>query len=177
VTTPTILIISCSLANESRSRTVGKLIFDRIKKVGAVVDWVDLAHVTLPLCDGDSALEEPHALALLEKIKQAHGIVLCSPIYNYDVNAVAKNLIELTGDAWIGKVVGLAYASGGIRSYLAGMGIIQSLLVDFRCIIYPRFVHATADSFEGRDLTDEEVLERINEFAAGFTTLVSRLTG
>ena len=48
-----------------------------------------------------------------ELVAAARCVLLAAPVYNYDVNAAAKNLVELTGRAWEGKVVGLLLSAGG----------------------------------------------------------------
>ena len=93
-------------------------------------------------------------------------MLLASPVYNYDVNAVAKNAIELTGRAWTGKVVGIMLAAGGQGSYMSAMGVANSLMLDFRCIIVPRFIYATGESFEGSRLADESIQQRVEQLVA-----------
>ena len=46
-------------------------------------------------------------------IEAARVIIVATPIYNYDANAAAKNLVELTGSAWEDKTVGFLCAAGG----------------------------------------------------------------
>jgi FMN reductase len=87
------------------------------------------------------------------------------PIYNYDVNAAAKNLVELTGRSWTDKVVGFLCAAGGRSSYMAVMGVANSLMLDFRCLIIPRFVYADGSAFAGDGISDEKVQERVQELA------------
>ena len=48
-----------------------------------------------PFCDGGSARHD--AAKLAEKIAAAKGIIVATPLYNYTVNSVFKNLMELTG--------------------------------------------------------------------------------
>ena len=45
------------------------------------------------------------------------------------------------------------------------MAFANSLMLDFRCLIVPRFVYATGDSFDGDELTDKKVIKRIEELA------------
>ena len=52
-------------------------------------------------------------------------------------------------------------AAGGQGSYMSGMGLANSLMLDFRCIIVPRFIYATGDAFEGDHLADEEIQDRV----------------
>ena len=75
--------------------------------------------------------------------------MIATPIYNYNVSSSAKNLVELTGKAWTDKVVGFLCAAGGRGSYMGCMGLANSLMLDFRSLILPRFVYATGDPFAG----------------------------
>jgi len=92
--------------------------------------------------------------------------MLATPVYNYDVSAAAKNMVELTGSAWEDKVVGFLCAAGGMGSYMSVMSFANSLMLDFRCLIIPRFVYATGDSFTGDKVTDTKVAKRIGHVAA-----------
>jgi hypothetical protein len=45
------------------------------------------------------------------------------------------------------------------------MAYANSLMLDFRCVIIPRFVFATSDSFEGENISDKKVVRRIEMLA------------
>ena len=117
----------------------------------------------MPLCDGDLVYEKTEVIELKDTIKQTEGILLAVPIYNFSGNAAAKNLIELTGNAWSNKVVGFLCAAGGKGSYMSVMTLANSLMLDFRCLIIPRFVYATGDSFRDETVSDPQVKERVHE--------------
>ena len=117
------------------------------------------------MCDGDSTYKNSKVKELREKIQNAKGILFAVPIYNYDVNAAAKNLIELTGDAWTNKVVGFLCAAGGKGSYMSVMSLANSLMLDFRCLIIPRFVYSTSEDFEEGEVIDPKVGNRVSELA------------
>ena len=68
--------------------------------------FIDLQNIELPICDGDKCYENPIVDELKGYIENSSSIILASPIYNYDLNSVAKNLIELTGKSWTDKLVG-----------------------------------------------------------------------
>lgn len=156
-----ILVISSSLHPDSRSRILAHASIKRLSASGAQSQLFDLAQSPLPACDGASAYGDPNVQALGTLIQRADAILLASPVYNYDVNSAAKNAVELTGQAWTGKIVGMMLAAGGQGSYMSAMGLANSLMLDFRCIIVPRFIYATGDAFEGNSLADEEMQERI----------------
>ncbi len=72
--------------------------------------------------------------------------MLASPIYNYDVNAALKNAIELAGRKMEDKLLGfLCTAGGGAMSYMSVMPLANSLMLDFRTIVLPRFVNAAPE--------------------------------
>ena len=89
------LVISSSLNPQSRSRLLALIAFKTLKNTDVSVDWLDLADHSIPLCDGDSTYKNSKVKELREKIQNAKGILFAVPIYNYDVNAAAKNLIKL----------------------------------------------------------------------------------
>lgn len=156
-----ILVISSSLHPNSRSRILARAGVDRLKVLGREVELFDLSESDLPLCDGSTAYADPNAKRLGELVESADAILLASPVYNYDVNAAAKNAVELTGRAWTGKVVGMMLAAGGHSSYMSAMGLANSLMLDFRCLVVPRFIYATGDCFEGDRLADEVIQDRV----------------
>ena len=79
------------------------------------------------------------------------------------MNAVAKNLVELTGRNWADTVVGFLCSAGGKGSYMAPMGLANSLMLDFHCLILPRFVYAEEEAVVEGSIQDEEILRRIDE--------------
>lgn len=156
------LIVSCSLNPDSRSRIVAQHASDRLTEQSFAHDFVDLRDVQLPFCDASSCYSAPQVGEMNEKIKAADGILVATPIYNYNVNSSLKNLIELTGQSWTGKIVGFICAAGGRSSYMSIMGIANSLMCDFRTWIVPRFVYVTGEHFEGIQLTDEDAQRRVD---------------
>ena len=159
----TFLVISSSLNPKSRSRLLAQVAFKSLEQLKASVEWLDLAEHSIPLCDGDLAYKNSEVKKLGDKIQAARGILLAVPIYNYDTNAAAKNLIELTGEAWSNKVVGFLCAAGGRGSYMSIMSLANSLMLDFRCLIIPRFVYSTGEAFKEGKIADPEVKDRIIE--------------
>ncbi len=167
------LIISSSLNPGSRSRIMAKAALSGLD--GA--DWVDLAEHELPLCDGGAAYGHENVALLAQKISSAKGILVATPVYNYDVNAALKNLIELTGRHWTGKVVGFLCAAGGGSSYMSIMPLANSLMLDFRCVIIPRFVYATGRHFEGPEIADADLTHRIRSLTEDLTAFAGALEG
>lgn len=165
------LVISSSLHPDSRSRILAQACCERLQALDREYEIFDLSDRPLPPCDGASAYSDPSVRELARLVEQSEAVLLASPVYNYDVNAAAKNAVELTGRAWTGKVVGLMLAAGGQGSYMSAMGLANSLMLDFRCLIIPRFIYATGESFEGDHLADENIQQRVDRLVQETTQI------
>ena len=163
------LIISCSLHPVSRSR----ILSHELKAMLSSAQLIDLQEWELPFCDGTTCYENDQVGKLKEQIEQADAVVFAFPVYNYGSNSVLKNLIELVGKSLSHKVVGFLCAAGGKSSYLAPLSIANSLMVDFRCVILPRYVYATAADFnkERTVLENEDIRARLEQFKQDFVKL------
>ena len=70
--------------------------------------------------------------------------------------------MELTGRAWTNKIVGFILAAGGKGSYMSALPFMNSLMLDFRCLIIPRFVYAEGSLFDEMEMKNE-LKERLEE--------------
>jgi len=139
--------------------------FAHLQRQKVNCDWIDISAMDLPLCDADKCYGMPGSKKLSAAIEAADGILVAAPVYNYDVAAAAKNMIELTGSAWENKIVGFLCAAGGASSYMSVMAYANSLMLDFRCVILPRFVFATGEAFDGDKIVDKNIVTRIENMA------------
>lgn len=156
-------VFSTSLNPESRSRLLARFAVENLRGQGIEPVFYDLQDVQLPVCDGAACYADPEVQKLSNIVTESKGILIASPVYNYDVNAAAKNIVELTGQAWRDKVVGFLLSAGGNGSYMSVMGLANSLMLDFRSLILPRFVYATPASFSNDAIQDSQITERIAE--------------
>lgn len=154
--------MSSSLRAGSLSRQLGVALAHAL---GTAAEHVDLREFPLPLCDGEEAYGDPNVAKLSAKISAARVVLVSTPVYNYAANAAVKNLVELTGSAWEDKIVGFACAAGGQASYMSIMGLANSLMLDFRCIMIPRFVYATGADFTSSGTPDAELSRRLDQLA------------
>jgi len=171
------LVVSASGNPGSNSRRMARVAFELLGKAEPECEWIDLRELDLPVCDADKCYGMPGAQKLSTAIKAADGIIVAAPVYNYDVSASAKNMIELTGSAWEDKVVGFLCAAGGMSSYMSVMSYANSLMLDFRCVIIPRFVYATGSAFEGDAVKDAKIAERIEQVVAELVRFTNALRG
>ncbi len=159
------LILSCSLNPESRSRILAGMVHEHLAGRPGGAEYVDLQDYNLPLSDAGDCYRHPEVLELTPKVREAKGIIIATAIYNYGVNSATKNLLELTGKAWQGKVVGFICAAGGHGSYMSLMPFANSLMLDYRCHIIPRFVYAAPAHIDESTFGDEALNHRIEELA------------
>ena len=108
-------------------------------------------------------LDLREAPELAAPLQQATHVLFAVPVYNFDVNAAAKQVIENHGGALEGKTVGFLCQAGGQRSYMSILSFANSLMLDFRCWIVPRFVYATGNDFDSDDQLSETIRGRITE--------------
>ncbi len=169
------LVLSTSLNPQSRSRALAQRAAGALAARGQACEWIDLRDHPLPTCDGGSCYGDPRVRQLAERIAVAQGILLASPIYNYDMGSAAKNLIEVTGKAWNEKIVGFLASAGGQGSWMSVMGMANSLMLDFRCLIIPRFVYATEAMMPEEAPLDELLAERVERLVGELIRLCEAL--
>jgi len=174
---PKYLVVSTSGNTISNSRKMGRVAHRYLTDAKVDCAWLDLKDLDLPLCDADVCYGEPGAQQLSRAIKAADGILVAAPVYNYDVSAAAKNMIELSGSAWKDKIVGFLCAAGAIASYMSVMAYANSLMLDFRCVIIPRFVFATGNDFSDEEIIEPRIVQRVEQVAAELLRFTEALRG
>jgi FMN reductase len=89
-----ILVISTSLKPASRSRVLAREAHRVARDLGPS-EFVDLRDHPLPFADG-ATFGQPAVENLSAAIRGASAILLAAPVYNFNLNAAAKNLIKHT---------------------------------------------------------------------------------
>lgn len=160
-----IAIVSCSLNPGSRSRVLARAAEAHLRGKGVEADFIDLQEQDLPMAGPPGHWDLPQVEALEQRLSAADGILMAVPVYTYNVNAAAKNLAELCGKAFENKGVGFLCSAGGNASYMSVMGFANSLMLDFRSVIVPRFVYALRDAVQGGRIQDPAVEGRVHQLA------------
>ena len=172
----TILVIGCSLNPESNSQILARQAVREIQTLGADCRLIDLRDQRLSFCDGATVDDLVGPLA--QAVRDADGIVMAVPIYNYDVNAAAKNVVEHVSKAFEGKLVAFLCAAGGQGSYMSIMSLANSLMLDFRCFIVPRFVYAVWSDFgDDGTIKNEKVATRLKQLCEEVVRIGKALKG
>ena len=161
---PNLAIIATSLDPDSRSQLLARAAFEAAERREIPATLIDLREFDIPLCGTAAGWESVDAERIRKILKPASHIVFAVAIYNFDVNAAAKNIVELMGsDVFEDKTIGFICAAGGRSSYMSVLAFANSLMLDFRCWIAPRFVYATGDDFDEDAIKNPEIAKRIED--------------
>ena len=139
------LVISTSQNPASHSRQLAARAAELLEGYAPQVRVLDLANYSLPIHDAaraQSADEEK----LRHRVGSASGILLVMPVHYGDVAVSARNLLQLAGNAWHRKVVGLATVAGDRLHHAATFSLANWLMTEQHAFIVPDFVFAERDS-------------------------------
>ncbi|QZQ53670.1 NAD(P)H-dependent oxidoreductase (plasmid) [Curtobacterium sp. TC1] len=178
-------VISCSLDPASISRRLAERSATLLTVAGHQSEVIDLAAVDLPPFDNDRVFDSESIRALHALIREADGVVLAFPIYNWAPSSTVKSLIEATGAtgngrraAWFDKVITFVCAAGLPHSYMATAALGQSLMLDFKCVVNPYAAYFSERDWDVESLTAERAarLEKTMTVHAELATLLQGRT-
>lgn len=157
---PRLLILSTSLSPQSHSRILCKYAYKMAQERGLDAGFVDLQdHRVLPYgMEGCKGLD-----AIGREMQNAGAFLIGYPLYNFNMSATLKAVLERFGEHFEGKVTGLMVAAGGRNGYMSVMSVATTLMLDFRTWVVPRFVFASRDEFEGEKIANSDVRTRVEQ--------------
>jgi FMN reductase len=173
--------IAGSLRPDSYSQMALEVAAEKVHKLGAEVEILDLRELKLPFCDGgDDYPNYPDVQRLQAAFNSADGMILVSPEYHGSISGVLKNALDLMSfDQLSGKVAGFISILGGQSN--------SNTLNDLRVIL--RWVHAwsipeqvaigqawQAFTPEGK-ISDEKLSQRLDKFAESLVDSTRKLRG
>ncbi|MDN3650354.1 NAD(P)H-dependent oxidoreductase [Reinekea marina] len=142
------MIVSSSQDPNSRSRILAKQCQATLETLAIDTKFVDLDELNIPNFDNNTIYESSQYKYLHAITKDAVGIVLCSPTYNWGTCSELKKYIEYVGStdeqhvgALFDKVITFVNSAGLPHSYMAHTPLANSLMLDFKCIINPYNVY------------------------------------
>lgn len=157
---PRLAIVNSSLSSDSNTRMLCRHAHAHALARGIAADFIDLRdHRVLPYGEeGSEGVGQIEA-----QLEAAGAIILAFPLYNFNMNASLKALIEHCGSCFEDKVVGLMTAAGGRSSYMSVFSVGQSLMLDFRSWVVPRYVYAVGGDFGAEAIASPEVRRRVEQ--------------
>jgi len=157
-----VIIIATSLNSESKSQMLARKFETYLKRKEISVELFDLREMDIPFSGTAEGWNSPPDAEVMQKsVEAASHIVFAVPIYCYDVNSAAKNVIELIGRSFTKKVIGFICSAGGSGSYMSVMGFANHLMLDFRSVIVPRFLYVESDDWNEEGALNPEIEERL----------------
>ncbi len=146
---------------KSITRTSFDYVSNGVETAGGRFELVDLAEYDLPPLNPERQ-EIKDAVKLKEKLKNADGIVLGTPVYHASISGVLKNALDYCGfDEFEGKTVGLvAVAGGGFPVTALNHLRIISRSLNSWVIPHQVAIPNANTTVEDGDIVDEGVIER-----------------
>lgn len=157
---PRLLILSTSLSSQSRSRILCRYAYQTAQQRRLDAGLVDLQdHRVLPY-----GMEGSKGLDIIGKeMEGASAFLIGHPLYNFNMSAILKAVLERFGEHFEGKVAGLMVAAGGRHGYMSVMSVATTLMLDFRTWVVPRFVFASRDEFEAEEIPSNDIRSRVEQ--------------
>jgi len=151
------------------------------RDLGAVTQLVDLAHLPPAIFDPASYGDKPAAFRpYSETILAARGLVLVTPEYNGGMPGVLKYFIDMLKfpESFEAKPVCFVGLSAGIWGALRPVEQLQQIFGYRNAYLFPQRVflpgiHALLN--EAGELTDAELVGRLEAQARGFVEFVGKL--
>ena len=167
-----LLIVSTSLNPACKSQCLAVACGAQFARLKIEVELIDLRNNVLPLFDGADETGSAPVHALKTAAQRADGILLTGPIYSWSLAASSKNAAEWIGDAFHRKVVGFAAVSGGMRAYLAPLGLLGSIMIDQESHNVPKILLVDSTGFDANGVTPDTEI-RAAEFVNLFRETLS----
>lgn len=115
---------------------------------------------------------------VVNKILQADGIVIGTPIYQASISGSLKNLLDLMPErAFKGKVVGYISNAGSDKHFMVAQFNLEPIIRFLGGMILPQNVFVNFDQFDPEDniIIDKRVQERIRDFGKMLVTVTEKL--
>lgn len=93
-----ILAIGGSTRLNSLSEKALRITADAAGEAGATVTVIASRDLMLPIYDTESQDRDPKAVALVDAVRSAHGIIVCSPGYHGGISGMMKNALDYIED-------------------------------------------------------------------------------
>lgn len=165
----------------SNTRKIVTRVESIYRNLNAVTQLVDLAHLPPAIFDPGSYAEKPAAFkSFADTILAAQGLVVVTPEYNGGIPGVLKYFIDMLKfpESFEGRPVCFVGLSAGMWGALRPVEQLQQIFGYRNAFVFPRrvFMPGINDLLnEAGEITDPEVVERLESQAREFLDFVRRL--
>lgn len=144
---------------------------------GAIeAEVVNIRDLDMQFCDGREGPYDGDTGELVDKIVRADALLIGTPMYRGSYTGVLKNVLDvIPNDAIVGKPVGWIATGGTDHHYLAIEHELKPVLGGFRAYAIPGAVYANNDHYSDVALTDEGIIDRLDELARAVIDFAERV--
>jgi FMN reductase len=146
----------------------------RIKYPLAEVALIDLADYEIQFSDGRNYLEYDGDTGYVTKtIMEADAVLIGTPIFQASIPATLKNIFDLLPEkAFLDKVVGMVVTAGSPKHFLVVEQQLKPILAYMKAQIIQTYVFIEEQDFYRKEITNDDVLFRIQRLVEDTVTLV-----
>lgn len=128
-------------------------------------------------CDGrDPSQYEGDSRTVIDKIVEADGLIIGTPMYRASYTGMLKNVFDLIpNDALHGKPVGLIATGGSDHHFLAIEHELKPVIGFFQGVALPGAVYAKDEHYSDGSLVDEGVLDGLRWLATAVVEFSERI--
>lgn len=139
----------------------------------AEVGLIDLADYDIRFSDGRNYLEYDGDTGYVTKaIMEADAIIIGTPIFQASIPATLKNIFDLLPiNAFQDKVVSMIVTAGSAKHFLIAEQQLKPILAYMKAQIVQSYVFIEEKDFHRREITDDDVLFRIDRLVEDTVTL------
>ncbi len=170
-----IALISASMAENSRSRSLLRTLAGFLVKEDITTQWLDLREVKMEFCDGRKESYGEDIEKAKELLKECDAIIFAYGVYCYSIPASLKNFIDIAC-LDMSKPFGQVIASGGNNAFLTHEHLSQILKNEVHAHAYPGVLFAAYPDYPGGEVKNEKLLSRMEEYASNFARWAKCLT-
>lgn len=175
-----VIVLVGSGTDNSRSLNLAGTIAEALKGQGLAVEIIDLLKLQLPPYNVKTEANksyDPKTQDFLDKSKAADGWVWVTPVYHNSFSSILKNALDWQHFYFDHKVLGLASHAGPDRSPAAGDQLLMVARAQHFVPVPIRVFTKNDDYNEHKQLTSQEMKNRIADFAKEFKLFLDKFNG
>jgi FMN reductase len=165
-----ILLLSFSLNPKSKSFKAVEKAYSYLKFKQKEVILINIKDYPLAYYDGTEEIFEQQKLKKLFNIfNNVEKVIIASPVYNYDVNAVLKNFLDLLSvirnknRIYKKQVIGIIGAMGSEKSFTCLLPTLSNLQFSLGFYLIPKIVMCIPKDFNENNEVESGLESRIQE--------------
>jgi NAD(P)H-dependent FMN reductase len=172
-----IIVLVGSGTEKSRSLNLAQAVATALQGPNIEVEIIDLLHLQLPaynVTTEANASYDQKTQEFLDKSKTADGWVWVTPVYHNSYSSILKNALDWQHFYFDHKVLGLASHAGPDRSPQAADHLLMVARAQHFVPVPTRVFTKNDDYDEEKQLTSDEIKQRIADFAKEFKTFLEK---